>query len=785
MKSILKKELNSFFSTPIGYLVIAVYLLFNGLFLWVFKGDFNILHAGFADLNSYFFLAPWIFIFLIPAITMRSFSDEINSGTIEILATKPISNWQIIIGKYIGSLLLVLLAIIPTLIYVYSIYQLGNPIGNIEFGTTFGSFIGLFFLASAYVAIGIFSSTLSKNQIVSFIIAVIVSFLLYYGIEALANYSLFGNLDYTFRRLGMSEHYNSIGKGVIDTRDLIYFLTVTILFLFLTKLKIRPEFNYSKIAKFFIALFILNLISSAFHIRFDLTEDKRYTLSDATKSIVYDVDEVIHITVYLKGDFPSEFKRLQTETKQHLEELRALNKNIIFQFIDPLHIVQDLIDNGLEASRLQVQENGKLSELVIFPWAVITHKGNTENIALLKDIFSNSQNEQLESSIQNLEYAFTSAIHKLTSKKSKKIVVLKGNGELSNIYITDFLLKLREYYHLAPFTLDSVAVRPTKTFSDLSDFDLAIIAKPTEKFTEEEKFTLDQFIMNGGKTLWMIDNVQAELDSLMETGESLMYARDLGLTDFFFNYGVRINSDLITDLYSSQIPLATGNIGNQTQYNSFLWKYYPLLNSPDNHAINTNIEAVNVKFANTIDTLKNSIRKTVLLHSSPLSKPVGTPTIVSLKSIAQKPVPAEYNNGNKAIAVLLEGTFRSAYNGRVKPFKINNFKEIGVDNKMVIISDGDIIANEVLQGEPLELGVDKWSNQRFGNKEFLLNSVNYLLDDTGLVNIRSKKVKIDYLDKQKAFNQSNIWQLVNLFFPLLILGVFGFIFNYMRKKKYQ
>ncbi|HSQ45569.1 MAG TPA: gliding motility-associated ABC transporter permease subunit GldF [Lutibacter sp.] len=241
MKSILIKELNSFFSSPIGYLVIAVYLVINGLFLWVFKGEFNILHAGFADLNSYFFLAPWIFIFLIPAITMRSFSEEINTGTIEIIKTKPITNWEIILGKYFGALILVILAIIPTLIYVYSIFQLGNPFGNIEFGTTFGSFIGLLFLASAYTAIGIFSSTISKNQIVSFIIAVFISFFLFYGFEALANYNLFGNLDYAIQNFGMSEHFNSISKGVIDTRDLIYFLSVTCIFLVFTHFRIQHE----------------------------------------------------------------------------------------------------------------------------------------------------------------------------------------------------------------------------------------------------------------------------------------------------------------------------------------------------------------------------------------------------------------------------------------------------------------------------------------------------------------------------------------------------------------
>lgn len=241
MKSILIKELNSFFSSPIGYLVIAVYLIINGLFLWVFKGDFNILHAGFADLNSYFFLAPWVFLFLIPAITMRSFSDEINTGTIEILKTKPIGNWHIVLGKYLGALILVVLAITLTLVYVYSIYQLGNPIGNINFGSTFGSFIGLLFLSSAYVAIGIFSSTISKNQIVSFLIAISISFFLFYGFEAISTMNLFGNYNYTIQQFGMLEHFNSISKGVLDSRDLIYFLSVTYLFLFLTKFRIENE----------------------------------------------------------------------------------------------------------------------------------------------------------------------------------------------------------------------------------------------------------------------------------------------------------------------------------------------------------------------------------------------------------------------------------------------------------------------------------------------------------------------------------------------------------------
>ena len=543
--------------------------------------------------------------------------------------------------------------------------------------------------------------------------------------------------------------------------------------------------KYSKISVILISLILLNFIGSKVYKRFDFTQDKRYTLSKATEKIVENVKDLVVVTVYLNGDFPAEFKRLQTETKLHLEELKSLNKNIQFRFVDPAEIAQNLIESGLEPSRLQIQENGKLSEIVIFPWAVVSHKNKTENVSLLNDVFSNSQNQQLESSIQNLEFAFANAIHKITSEKSKKIAVLRGNGELSDIYLADFLRKLGEYYFLAPFTLDSVAVQPQKTLEQISAFDLAIIAKPTEKFTEAEKFTLDQFVMNGGKTLWLIDNVQAELDSLMQTGETLAYPRDLGLTDLFFNYGVRINPDLIADLYSSEIPLATGNIGNQTQFNQFSWEYFPLVNSRNNHPINNNIEAVNLKFTNSIDTLKNNIQKTVLLQSSPLSKSVGTPAIISLRTITQKPNQDEYRKGNKMISVLLQGKFKSAYFERIKPFKISEPKEYGIENEMVIIADGDIIANEIAKGSPLELGLNKWTNQRYGNKEFLLNTVNYLLDDSGLINIRSKTVKIDFLNKEKAFEESGKWQLINILFPLIILALFGFIFNYFRRKKYQ
>ena len=240
MLAILKKEINTFFASPIGYLVIGVFLLLNGLFLWVFKGEFNILDNGLASLNAFFLLAPWILIFLIPAVTMRSFSDEKKQGTLELLLTKPISHFKIVLGKYFGAFVLILIALIPTLLYVFTVSQLGTPVGTIDMGSTIGSYFGLLFLIAAYTAIGVFASTLSDNQIVAFIIAVFICFFFYFGFEGLSNYTFFGDIVY-MENLGMASHYNSMSRGVIDTRDLVYFLSITLAFLILTKLRIQKQ----------------------------------------------------------------------------------------------------------------------------------------------------------------------------------------------------------------------------------------------------------------------------------------------------------------------------------------------------------------------------------------------------------------------------------------------------------------------------------------------------------------------------------------------------------------
>ncbi len=541
----------------------------------------------------------------------------------------------------------------------------------------------------------------------------------------------------------------------------------------------------SKIGILLFALIAINYVSTKVYKRFDLTKDRRYTLSETTKNILLTIDEPAVVEVYLEGDFPAEFKRLQTETKQHLEELKAINTNIKFTFTDPLDLAKDLIKEGLQPSRLSVQEGGKVSEAVIFPWATISYKNKKENISLLANQTFSSQEAQLQNSIENLEFAFADAIHKVASEKTQKIAILKGNGELDDIHLVGFLSKLKEYYKLAPFTLDSVSRNPQKTVKQLSDYELAIIAKPTQRFTEQEKFALDQFILNGGKTLWLLDNVNAELDSLMQTGQTLAFNRDLNLTDLLFSYGVRLNYDLVKDIQSSTIRLVSGNTGNQTQFQDFPWHYYPRIISKNEHPITKNVDPIRLRFANSMDTLKNGISKHILLQSSTYSKPTGTPTLITLDEVAKNPSQKDYNKGIQTLGVLLEGKFTSAYATRVKPFETNQFVTKSKANKMVIIADGDIIANDIVKGQPLDLDIEKYTNIRYGNSAFLMNTINYMLDDTGLMQLRSKTIQLQFLDKEKAFQERTFWQWLNVVIPLVLLLIFGLLFSYLRKRKYS
>ena len=544
----------------------------------------------------------------------------------------------------------------------------------------------------------------------------------------------------------------------------------------------------------FLALIVINLISHFFFKRFDLTQDKRYTLSETTLNIIKNVDSPLYIDVYLEGNFPPEFKRLQNETKQLLEEFSAYNSNIVFQFKNPIEketmrveVMKEFYERGMQPLSITVEEKGKQSQEVVFPWAQATYGDKFTKVSLLKNLMGASTEEKVISSVQHLEFGFAEAITKISKEKQKKIAVIKGNGELIEPLIADFLTTVKESYYIGPFTLDSVAKQPVQTLAALKKYDLALIAKPTEAFTEAEKQVLDQFIMNGGKTLWLVDAVAADMDSMYnETGTILAYPRELNLTDLFFKYGIRMNPQLIKDEYATPIKIASGNQGSETQLQEYNWKFSPFIYATSTHPIVKNMEGIKFEFSSPIELLKNEVKKTVLLSSSEYSKPIGTPTPISLELVTEETTPEEYaGKGLLPVAVMMEGKFNSAYQNRVLPFNDNTFQSIGKETKMIIISDGDVIKNQLDKGAPLELGFDKWTNQLYGNKEFLLNCVNYLLDDNGLINIRSKDVDLPLLNKEEVYANYTSAQLITVGLPIVILAIFGFLFTFLRKKRYS
>jgi gliding-associated putative ABC transporter substrate-binding component GldG len=475
--------------------------------------------------------------------------------------------------------------------------------------------------------------------------------------------------------------------------------------------------------------------------------------------------------------------------------MKAINSKINFQFINPLEdeenpdaIIEAFFAKGMKPINITLDDKGKQTQEMVFPWAFAYSGDKSTKIPLLKNMMGASTEEKVISSVQHLEYAILHAFYTITTEKTKKVAVLKGNGQLGDRYMGDFLMQVRENYFIAPFTLDSVAKSPQKTLDSLKRYDLAIMAKPSETFTDEEKLVLDQYIMSGGKMLWLIDQVSIEMDSLYnDTGSSLAFPKDLNLNDLFFKYGFRINPSLVKDIMATPISLATGSQGSATQYTQFPWMYSPMIYPELKHPIVNNLDGLKFEFANPIDTLKNSIQKTVLLQSSNYSTLVGTPVEVALNMVSERPEKEEFAGGGRfPVAVLLEGNFSSVFQNRILPFEPQNFIKSSQSNQMIVVSDGDVIKNQLdKNGNPMELGFDKWTNQFYANKDFLLNAVNHLLDDNGMLEVRNKEVNLPLLDKDKVYENYTLVGVITLIVPVVILILLGLTFVYIRKKRYK
>ncbi|HLP11950.1 MAG TPA: gliding motility-associated ABC transporter substrate-binding protein GldG [Flavobacteriales bacterium] len=823
--ALVKKEIRSFLSLLIGYIVISVFLLLMGLFLWVFPFQYNITDGGYASLDYLFDLAPWVFLFLIPAITMRSFAEERRNGTMELLLTKPLSDLEIIVSKYIGGLVLVIFSIIPTFIYYYSVKELGDPPGNLDTGGTFGSYIGLFCIGATFVSIGIFCSSLTQNQVVAFILAVFLSFFIYLGFDQLASFGTFGQYQGFVRQLGIYEHYQSIKRGVVDTRDLLYFVSVIVLFILFTMLGLAKRKGGSVIesAVLIASICILNFIGGFQFMRFDLTEEKVHSLSPRTIEFLQNETNIkskdgeykgtIDIKIYLTGELPADLKYLEKSIKEKLDEMRAYTgSRLNYEFIDPNEsedeeerkkLINDIYyEKKLKFTELQYEADGAFQTKYIFPGAVVSFEGQQDvpvqfftreviykNEIELRNITSNA--------VEKLEFKLVDGIRRARDLVRPAIAVLQGHGEVNKdeFHVGERLLS--EFY-----TVDYVSI--DNKIKALDPYKVLLVVQPDSAFSEKDKFVIDQFIMRGGKVAWFVDPMDVPRDTLFRKGQTFGLSKDLRLDDQLFTYGVRINKDIVIDKSCAPVDVP-GYPGNFAE-----WPFYPLVYSKANHITVNKLNPIKFEYASSIDIVGDSsmVKKKVILKSSDKAMIFKTPVRINYGILNIEPFSSTNLKPGLPLGVFLEGKFRSVFKNRL-PDAFTKTKDYRVldesqATRMLVVGDGDVVKNyyqdsvyndrlKTFGKNYLSLEYDRYQVANpdgspkfiYGNGHFLMNAVDYLLGEESLIELRQRRLTIRKLDDSRVMKEKSYWQFLNVGLPLIIIVVFGIVQTLLRKRKYE
>lgn len=816
------KEFRGFFSTLLGYVVVSIYLVLIGLVVWVFPGQWNILDAGQASLESFFIWGPWVMILIIPAITMRTFSEEIRSGTMELLLTKPISTGGIVGAKYLGALAVFVMSILPTLIFIPVIGWLGEPEWNFDAGAIRGSYIGLLLIGASFTAVGVAVSAWTRNPLVSFLIGLVVLVFGFIGFTALASFDWLGTWDYGFSQLGMEPHYRALSRGVLASGDVYYFALVIGFFLWLARFGL-DSFQHG--SQHFLLRWILGVaiqgvlfsLVSMVGFNWDLTEEQRFTLTDATVDLVEGLEDEVFVTCYLTGEYPAEWKRLERAIRSQLEDLSSMSDgNIRFQFIDVYEIddqqtigqnEEKLIEQGLQYSRIAFVENGAQAFKVIWPAALVTYQNKTEPVQFFRSEVPEPTDRMIQGSINSIEYELTRAIRKLKQLEKPRIAIIEGHGELDEAEFADFTMDLETDYEVYRVEIGGQVGMLSERIEGMSRrvnrYDLVIIAKPDSAIDAKDQVIIDQFIMNGGKALWLVDPIRVDLDSLAANQMTMGVTNELGIYDQLFQYGVRFNRNLVIDLQCAPIVMGAGPMGNQENWQIFDWYFAPVvLPFGIQHPITTNLDPIKFDFASRLDTVQTDgdLKKTVLLASSELSKEYKSPIRVSSNIVQLEPEYfTEYSLPNQPLAVLIEGEFRSAFEHRLPDTLKNDtdfaFQTKSVPTAQIMIGDGDIARNQVRYGPNgpmiLPLGYERMpqdpQNGRvlYDNKEFLRNAVSYLLDETAAISVRSRTITLRPLNEMKVKNERVMWQSFAMIFPILIIGCMGLIFVYRRKHRFS
>jgi ABC-2 type transport system permease protein len=541
---------------------------------------------------------------------------------------------------------------------------------------------------------------------------------------------------------------------------------------------------------------LLNLILNPYFFRIDLTKEKRFSLGEASKNLAQKVTQPLYVKVYLEGEFPAGFKRLSRSTKEMLDEFSSYsNGNIQYEFIDPFYqadakktedIILELGNKGLQPTNVQIKKEDEFAQKIIIPGAIVYYQGKEFAVNLLKNQFGQNPEEVINSSIELLEYEIANTLRKATQGKSKKIAIIEDHGELGRWDLAEAQAMLSQFYEVERLPL-SIQV-PQR----LNDYAGIIIAKPTQEISEFDKFKIDQYIMNGGKVLWLVESQQAEMDSLLKENIFVSTTYPTRIDDMLFKYGVRVNGNIIQDLQCNGIPILTGMKDGVPQQKLLPWPFYPVAPGNEAHPISKGIEPVWFQFASSIDTLNNSdIKKTVLYQSSPYSRVLSAPTRVDLNTARLDLQPEMFrrnSKGNFIMGILLEGRFLSNFQYRYDASKTPDlpFKDHVDNNKMIVISDGDVIRNQFKKstGEVYPLGYDRYTQETFGNKKLIQNCMDYLCDDSGIIEIRSKEITLRMLDKGKVKKERNFWVMINIGLPIVLILFFGLINKWVRKRKY-
>jgi ABC-2 type transport system permease protein len=539
------------------------------------------------------------------------------------------------------------------------------------------------------------------------------------------------------------------------------------------------------------------VLSSFFH-RFDLTAEKRYTLTSFSKSSLRNLKKPVHVKVYLDGELNIPFRKMEQRIRETLDEFKVYaGDNLQYEFINPFagkdakatkELVDELYEKGLKATNIVARDKeGGTSEKIVFPGALIVYNNLEIPVNLLKNNPLAGAEENINNSVQALEFEFMRIISSLSSESTEKLAFIEGHGELNEYQVNDITRELGWYFQVDRGKING---KP----GILDHYKAVIIAKPSQAFDERDKYVLDQYIMQGGKVLWFIDMVKADMDSLGSGGATVALINQLNLEDLLFRYGVRINPVLLQDIQCNTIPVNVALEGNPADFRPVPWLYYPLITSPSGHPVTRNLNMISIQFAGTIDTIeaRGGIKKTVLLRSSEYSRQVKAPVMISLDEVRLTPRQEQFNERFLPVAVLLEGKFESAFTNRGIPQLFPDTlllpRESGEGSAMLVVSDGDMIRNDILptpQGvRILPLGSDRYTKQTYGNKEFIVNAIQYLTGHQGLISLRSRQLTLRMLDKNKISHARTKWILINMIGPPLLVILLGILYTWLRKRRF-